>query len=460
MAWILKNNIGKRVIVLFLGDSLISFFAFIFSINEVSGGKFANVPENSLNITILVFIVTSLFFSIFIEIYTCYKNFKRKSLMFRSFFAAVLSFLLFTVISFFVPIIKVDKSVLVVALLAFAATQCIWHLLCHVILNHPFFARNVLVIGTGQKADAIGNLLKKSKVNFTLKGFLGTPFDPVVVSCDEIIGGANSLHSIVKDNRIHTIVIALSERRGNLFTDELLKCKVLGINILEYPHFFELLTGKLMVEDISPSWFLQADGFQITQYIKFYKRLTDFILAFFGLLMAIPISPFVAFAIKLSSKGPVIYRQIRTGVMGEDFYILKFRTMKQDAETGTGAVWAGKDDPRITTVGRFLRKTRIDELPQLFNVLKGDMSFIGPRPERPEFVQKIQELTAFYAERHCVKPGLTGWAQIKYPYGDSFGDSIEKLRYDLFYIKNISSLLDLMIVIDTIKVILLRRGAR
>ncbi len=460
MGWLLRDNIGKRVMVLFFGDSLISFFAFIFAFNNVSGDKFANVRENSLNVTILIFIVTSLFFSIFIEIYTCYKKFNRKSLLLRSFFASVLSFVLFTAISFLVPIIKVDNSVLITALSTFAAGQYLWHLLCHLILNHPAFARNVLIIGTGVKAETIGNLLENAECNFRLKGFLGTPFDPVTVLRSKIIGDVNSLNSIVKESRIHTIVIALTERRGNLIMDELVKCKLSGIKILDYPYFFELLTGKLMVEDINPSWFLQADGFRITQYIRFYKRLTDFILAFIGLMLAIPISPFVAFAVKLSSKGPVIYRQVRTGVMGKDFYIFKFRTMKQDAETGTGAVWAGKNDPRITSVGSFLRKTRIDELPQLFNVLKGDMSFIGPRPERPEFVQQIKELTAFYSERHFVKPGLTGWAQIKYPYGDSFGDSIEKLRYDLFYIKNISLPLDLMIVFETIKVILLRRGGR
>ena len=342
----------------------------------------------------------------------------------------------------------------------FFVLQTFWHILYYIVLNHPLFTKNVLIVGVGTNAKAIGKILNNANCNFKLKGYISSLHDQIAVPESKIIGDFDSIFEVVKKEQIHTIVIALNERRVNLPTDKLIRSKLQGVNILEMPSFYEILTGKLMIEVINPSWFLYSDGFCITMQIRYLKRISDLFFAIIGILLSLPLLPIIAFIIKITSKGPVFYNQIRTGEFGENFKIYKFRTMRQDAESNTGVVWSGNNDSRITSVGKFLRKIRFDELPQLFNVLKGDMSLIGPRPERPELVKQIAEVTQYYPERHFVKPGLTGWAQIRYPYGDSFGDSIEKLRYDLYYVKNISFSLDLIIVIETVKVIIFRRGGR
>jgi sugar transferase (PEP-CTERM system associated) len=265
---------------------------------------------------------------------------------------------------------------------------------------------------------------------------------------------------VARKERAQKIVISLSERRGTLPLKDILNCKLSGIDVLDAPSFYEELTGKLLIENITPSWFIFSDGFRITPLKKSSKRISDVIFAFIGLIFALPLIPITALLIKIDSRGPVFFRQVRMGERERKFVLYKFRTMRQDAENGTGAVWTQENDPRITRLGRFLRKSRLDEIPQLFNVLKGDMSFIGPRPERPEFVEKLKEIIPYYSERHFVKPGITGWAQIKYPYGASVEDAIEKLRYDLYYIKHLSIMLDLLIVLETVKVVLFGRGGR
>lgn len=237
-------------------------------------------------------------------------------------------------------------------------------------------------------------------------------------------------------------------------------CKLMGVKILDYPNFFELMTGKIPVEHINPSWLVQSSGFLITPFIRSLKKVLDLVFSSVLLILCLPLFPVVALMIKLDSPGPVFYSQQRVGLNGKVFTIYKFRSMGQDSEKETGASWAQEDDPRVTRFGAFIRKTRIDELPQLFNVLKGDMSFIGPRPERPEFVSQISKVTPYYAERHAIKPGITGWAQVMYPYGASLGDAVEKLRYDLYYINNLSVFLELYIIFETIKIVLFRRGSR
>jgi sugar transferase (PEP-CTERM system associated) len=233
-----------------------------------------------------------------------------------------------------------------------------------------------------------------------------------------------------------------------------------GIEVIDAPTFYEQLTGKLLIENITPSWFIFSEGFRITPLLIVSKRVCDILFSVMGLFLTLPLIPVIMLIIKADSPGPVFLRQVRVGEKEKKFVLYKFRTMCHDAETKTGAVWAQKDDPRVTRVGMFLRVSRLDEIPQLYNVLRGDMGFIGPRPERPEFVEKLKDIIPFYSNRHFVKPGITGWAQVKYPYGASVEDSIEKLRYDLYYIKNLSIILDMVIVLETIKVVLFRRGGR
>jgi sugar transferase (PEP-CTERM system associated) len=328
-------------------------------------------------------------------------------------------------------------------------------------VKHSFFSRNILIIGTGEKAKKIGDLLDYTESNYLLKGYIGASFEPIVVPSSKIIGDTDSILEKVKSEGIHTIVLALTERRGTLPVSKLLICKLMGIWVIDLPSFYEMLMGKLPVEELDPGWLLFCEGgFRISEMMKLIKRISDLILSITGLLLSSFLFPLIALLVKLSSPGPIFYRQLRVGEMQKEFFIYKFRTMKHNAEENTGVTWAQENDSRSTKIGRFLRKTRLDEIPQFYNILIGNMSFIGPRPERPVLVNKIKEVTSFYTERHFVKPGLTGWAQVKYPYGDSFGDAIEKLRYDLYYIKNMSPFLDILIIFETVKVILFRRGGR
>ena len=233
-----------------------------------------------------------------------------------------------------------------------------------------------------------------------------------------------------------------------------------GLTILEGESFYEKLTGRILAENINPSWFIFSEGFRKSKFRKFTKRVTGLLLSSLGLLLTLPLTVIIAIAIKLDSKGPVVYKQKRYGAHGLIFELCKFRSMIDNAEEACGPVWAQDNDCRITRVGKILRKFRLDEIPQMWNVLKGDMSFVGPRPERPEFVKELEQIVPYYSERHTVKPGITGWAQVSYGYGASVEDALEKLKYDLFYIKNMSLLMDFTIILRTIKIVFLGNGAR
>jgi sugar transferase (PEP-CTERM system associated) len=274
-----------------------------------------------------------------------------------------------------------------------------------------------------------------------------------------IIGGFNEISSICETARVDRIVIALDEKRGKFPTEQLLYCRMKGIRVDDGIDFTEQLAGKLSVENLLPSSLIFSDGFKRSAIFKRIKRLTDIIASLSGVILFSPLSLLISITIKMDTPGPIFYRQERVGEDGEIFEVLKYRSMRTNAEEN-GPVWAEGDDPRITWVGRVIRKLRLDEIPQMINVLKGEMSFVGPRPERPFFVEKLRNEIPFYSYRHSVKPGITGWAQIRYPYGASKEDALEKLKYDIFYIKHMSLLLDLMIISDTIKIMLLGKGAR
>lgn len=275
-----------------------------------------------------------------------------------------------------------------------------------------------------------------------------------------IIGDCSLIHKIVSEGKVDRIIVALEERRGKFPTEDLLNCRMEGISIEEGIAFYEHLTGKLLIERAYPSFLIFSDGFIKTTYHHVVKTAMDLFVSFLGLIVSSPIIALIAMAIKLDTSGPVFYRQERMGKHGKTFMLLKFRSMKEDAEKETGPVWAEEGDKRVTRVGGIIRTLRLDEIPQLINVLRGEMSFVGPRPERPHFVENLQNEIPFYDKRHAVKPGITGWAQIKYPYGASRMDASEKLKYDLYYIKNMSLFLDLEILFQTLKIALFGRGAR
>lgn len=269
---------------------------------------------------------------------------------------------------------------------------------------------------------------------------------------------ASHLVNVVQQRRVHRVIVAMPDRRGTLPVEELLALRLSNVKVEEATSWLEKITGRIEVDQLYPSWLIFAEGFRFSTFNRILRRVLNFTVALIGLIFALPILPFVALAVKFSSPGPIFYRQERVGRGGRNFFCFKFRTMRQDAEADTGATWATDNDPRITRVGKFLRASRLDEIPQLWCVLKGDMHFVGPRPERPEFVEWLSKEIPYYGVRHTVRPGITGWAQVQYKYGNTLDDAREKLQYDLFYIKNASVGLDFWIVFQTIKIVILGRG--
>jgi sugar transferase (PEP-CTERM system associated) len=274
-----------------------------------------------------------------------------------------------------------------------------------------------------------------------------------------VIGTIEDIPSIVRARAVDRVVVSLADARGKLPMDKLLDMKLDGVGFDHLASVYEEYTGKIAVENLRPSWLIFSSGFRKSAWQRASKRALDIAASAVLLLLASPLMLLVAIASKLTSRGPVLYHQARVGQHGRVFTVHKFRSMHENAETLTGPVWASANDARVTRVGRWLRRTRADELPQLWNVLAGDMSFVGPRPERPEFVQQLTEEIPFYGQRHVARPGLTGWAQVRYTYGASVEDAVEKLQYDLCYIKNMSVSLDLFIIFATVKTVVLRKGA-
>jgi sugar transferase (PEP-CTERM system associated) len=274
-----------------------------------------------------------------------------------------------------------------------------------------------------------------------------------------IVGTYEDIPALVAKHQIDRIVVGLADRRGKLPIEELLKAKMTGVRVEDATTTYERVTGKILIDDLRPSWLIFSDGFRVSRSTRMVKRSFDLTLAAALAIVSFPAMLLTALAIWLEDGAPVLYCQERVGENGRPFTLCKFRSMRKDAEKSGRPVWAKDGDDRITRVGGFIRKTRLDELPQLWNVVRGDMSFVGPRPERPYFVEELAREIPFYQQRHAVKPGITGWAQVKYRYGSSLEDAMEKLRYDLYYIKHLSITFDLTIVFDTVKVVLFRKGA-
>jgi sugar transferase (PEP-CTERM system associated) len=320
----------------------------------------------------------------------------------------------------------------------------------------------LLFLGATPPAARLIHELEARHPGYDILGYVDDrpPADIALTNGFRVLGPGGRLPEIATATAAGTIVVALTERRGAFPTASILQCKLQGVRVEDWPAFYEKVTGKICVEDLRPSWLVFSEGFRRTRLTRLFKRVADVTLGLGFLLGGWPVFLLVAAAIKLDSPGPVFFRQERVGEAGRLFPLLKFRTMVPDAEQATGPVWATQADPRVTRVGRWLRGTRLDELPQILNVLRGEMSFIGPRPERPHFVAQLARTIPYYDQRHTVRPGITGWAQVCYRYGASLEDAREKLQYDLYYVKNMSPFLDLLILIASIQVVLLGRGAR
>ena len=323
------------------------------------------------------------------------------------------------------------------------------------------FKRRMIVLGAGKRADRIRMLEERPGSGFTVVSYIAMSEGEQIVEEAIARGAIRNLKKFVVRMNASEVVLALEERRNALPLDDLLRIKTTGVHVNDLSTFLERETGRVDLDSVNPSWLIFSDGFSAGRRIStIAKRCFDMLASGLLLLLTGPIILFFALLVKLESKGPAFFRQTRVGRFGEDFQILKLRSMRTDAEAGGKAIWASENDPRITRVGRFIRKVRIDELPQAWSVLKGEMSFVGPRPERPEFVSDLEKEMPYYAERHMVKPGITGWAQINYPYGASVEDARHKLEYDLYYAKNYTPFLDLLILLQTLRVVLWPDGAR
>ncbi len=332
-----------------------------------------------------------------------------------------------------------------------------WRSACSWMVKQPFLRERVYVLGTGERAERLVNgLRERATLGVEVVGWSGDLAGSLTRD-----SAAAHLMGLAKGKKgVHRVIVAMTDRRGTLPVEELLELRLGGVKVEEATSWLEKITGRIEVEQLYPSWLIFAEGFRFSSTFRLIRRLVNFSVAFVGLVLSLPLLPFIVLAVRLGSAGPALYRQQRVGRGGKNFYCYKFRTMRVDAEADTGATWATDDDPRITRVGKFLRSSRLDEIPQLWCVLKGDMHFVGPRPERPEFVEWLSKEIPYYGVRHLVRPGITGWAQVQYKYGNTLEDAREKLQYDLFYIKNASLGLDLVILFQTIKIVLLGRGAK
>lgn len=363
---------------------------------------------------------------------------------------------------YFFPTLIIRRGIFVLTMIILPPLLFSWRIFYTEI---PIFGENkerILIVGTGDLALEIGKrIVDKGHAGYEVVGYIDEDKNRVGESLfnPRIIGTPGEMLQIIERDRINRIVVALTEMRGRLPIGPLLKSRLDGVEVEDGISFYEKISGRIHVSHLKPGWLIFSEGFRRNQ-IEIGKRMTDIFLSAFGLILTSPIMLFTSLLIKLDSPGPVLFRQERVGEGGRVFTLLKFRSMKVDAESDTGPKWATLNDERITRVGRFIRKLRIDELPQIINVLRGEMSFVGPRPERPYFVAQLKKKVPYYSLRHTVKPGITGWAQIKYSYGASVKDAMEKLQYDLYYIKNMSLLFDLTIVLDTIKIVTLGKGAR
>ncbi|MEO6911324.1 MAG: TIGR03013 family XrtA/PEP-CTERM system glycosyltransferase [Edaphobacter sp.] len=448
-----------RTIVLLLCEALIIGASFLLATLILAG------PDTYLVLNyeygwfkIVCLIILTLLCSYYFDLYEPQRISERWEIYFRLLLVlGFLSFLLSGVIYLF-PAVDIAHSVLLLGLMFLTVALVAWRSVYEWLIGRDAFRERVYVLGAGERAQMVVNLLRTRK-----------DAGMEVVGCDHSLPDhkaerQEAFGAAVADidgskHYVDRVIVALEDRRGSLPLRDLLKLRFNGVIIEEAGALLERLTGKLYLDGLRPSSFIYSEGFRVKPSQQIARRIVSTLTAFTGLLLFLPFFPFVILAVRLSSPGPIFFRQTRVGLGGRNFTVYKFRTMRQDAEA-TGAKWATKNDPRVTSIGMFMRKTRLDEVPQLWNVLRGDMGFVGPRPERPEFVPWLSEQIPYFDLRHMIRPGLTGWAQVRYGYGSTLEQSREKLEFDLYYIKHMTLGLDLLIMFETIKTIIRRRGAQ
>ena len=407
----------------------------------------------------------ALVFQLFLHLRDVYDL--RKTLSMPEYFLKLGEALLFSsgvlwILYYIFPALLVGRGVYIISLVLISAFLLVWHALVRLYIRRRAPNTRLLVLGTGRLArDLVRQIIRRPELGMQVQGFVGD--DPALVGVSlvnpKVVGLVAELPRLVKQHKADRIVVELQDRRGTLPFQDLLDFKTRGIAIEDATTVYEQVTGKIAIENLKPSWLIFNSGFRVSRSLLIQKRILSILVSTVLLILFAPVTLLLMVLIRLGSPGPIFHRQQRVGQDGCVFTLWKFRSMYEDAEADTGPVWAEKHDPRATPIGRFMRRTRLDELPQLYNVLVGNMSLVGPRPERPEFVTELSTGIPYYHLRHSVKPGITGWAQINYRYASSIAQTTEKLQYDLFYIKNMSMLLDALIVLETIKTVLVGQGS-
>jgi len=397
------------------------------------------------------------------DLYDFARMLDRRELVLRMVQALGLAWVALALCFYLFPLLMLGRGVSLIALPLALLVMVAWRLAIHWLLGHPQFGERILIVGSGPLAVELAReTLERPDAGFRIVGF--TDNDPELLGRSlinpRVVGLSSDLEKIVPRENIDRIVVAMGERRGQFPTEQLLHLSLSGnVFIEEGASFYERLTGRVHLDMVRPSWLIFSGRGRQARLNSAARVLMHRLVALVGAIVSLPVVIVTAILIKLDSRGPVLYKQERVGKNGRPFTVMKFRSMRVDAEKD-GPVWALKEDDRVTRVGRVIRKIRVDEIPQFWNILKGEMNFVGPRPERPHFVRQLAEEIPYYEQRHLIAPGLTGWAQIKYPYGSSIEDARQKLQYDLYYIKNQSLALDAAILFETIKTILFSRGAR
>jgi sugar transferase (PEP-CTERM system associated) len=454
---IFKVYYPARTLILLVGEALIVWTSFLLAVvlqHPDDGYVVLNYEGGYLKILGLTTVV--LLISHWFDLYDPSHFDVKGELYFRLLLVPGFLSLALAIAGLIFPRIMLGKSSFLLGLIFLTVALLVWRAFYGWLSEQPYLREPVYVLGGGERARRLVlGLRKRSELGADVVGWSGN-----VQGALNRETMAADLMEMVQQKNVRRVIVAVQDRRDASPMDELLKLRLRGVHIEEATSWLEKISGKIEVEQLYPSWIIYAQGFRFSTPFRVFRRLLAFSVSLLGLLLTLPLMPFVVLAIKLDSPGPVLYRQERSGRGGKPFFCYKFRTMRQDAEADTGPTWALDDDPRITRIGRFLRTSRIDEIPQLWCVLRGDMAFVGPRPERPEFVEWLSKQLPYYGVRHMVRPGITGWAQVRYKYGNTIEDAKEKLQYDLFYIKNASLGLDVFIMFQTIKIVLLGRGAQ
>jgi len=424
---------------------------------------FQNTPNLAANIWKIALVTLicqlCLYYNDFYDLTVVHSN---RELIVRLLQAAGTASIVLAALYFVMPSVMIGNGIFVSALFVFLVAILGWRLAFNHLTGSLSLEERLLFVGTGEGARKVARqILNQHDFAYRIVGFIDDDASRIGerILNPAIVGTPADIDRLIAQHHVDRIVVGLSDRRGKLPVEELLRAKLAGVRVEDATTTYERVTGKILIDDLRPSWLIFSDGFRVSRITRLMKRTIDLALALVMMTLAVPLMALTALAIRLGDGSPVLYRQERVGESGRLFVLSKFRSMRKDAEQAGRPIWAKDGDDRITRVGRVIRKTRLDELPQLWNVIRGDMSFVGPRPERPFFVEQLSRAIPFYQQRHAVKPGITGWAQVKYRYGSSLEDAMEKLRYDLYYIKHLSVIFDLTIVFDTVKVVLFRKGA-